>query len=491
MGEKVHKERFSEAEYLRFGERLEESLTALRELLARPGFGVGPPSLGAELELFLMTPDGHPLKRNKAVREAVGDDRVILELGTYNIEVNLTPLPLAGRPFGALAGEFRDVLALVDRAAAAEGGRVVPIAILPTLCEHHFTTDTISDEARYRALRHGMRRLRSEPFDVTITGSERLTLEVHDVVLESANTSMQVHLRALPADFAGVYNAAQLAIAPVLAVSGNSPSFLGRELWEETRISLFEQSVDDHDEERRWRHRGDNRAAFGSGWLREGAEELFERGVRDYDPLLPIMGDEEPLAVVRTGGVPTLAELRLQLGTIWQWNRPVYDPVDGGHLRLEMRALPAGPSVPDMTANAAFLIGLVLAMSGGDAGWSTGDFPFAAAYRNFYRAAQDGPDARLTWPGREGETPAAELVLALLPQARAALEKAGVEPGDAASALEVVERRAALRRTGAVWQREALAAYGGGRDAWSRMVTRYQELALSDQPVHTWPRPSR
>lgn len=490
MGQGVHKERFSEAEFVRFEERLEESLIALCELLDRPCFGEGPPSVGAELELFLMTPDGHPLKRNKAVREAAGDERVILELGTYNIEVNLTPRTLAGRPFAALAEELRDTLDLVDRAAATEGGRVVPIAILPTLREHHFTRDTISDEVRYRALGRGMRRLRSEPFDVTITGTERLALEVEDMVLESANTSLQIHLRAIPSTFAQIYNAAQLAIAPVLAVSGNSPSFLGRELWEETRIALFEQAADDRDEARLWRHIGDSRAAFGCDWVRRGVEELFERGVREYDPLLPIVADEEPLQVVRRGGLPLLSELRLQLGTIWQWNRPVYDPAEGGHLRLEMRALPAGPSVPDMSANAAFLVGLVLAMAEEDAGWSIDGFPFAQAYRNFYRAARSGLNARLTWPGLCGEVPAAELVPELLPIAHMALEKAGVEPVDAATALEVIERRVALRRTGSIWQREALAALGKGEEAWSRMVTRYQELVFTHNPVHTWPCPT-
>jgi gamma-glutamyl:cysteine ligase YbdK (ATP-grasp superfamily) len=492
----VDKERFSEAEYVRFGERLEESLVALRELLARPRFGEGAQSIGAELELFLVTPDGLPLKRNKAVREAAGDHRVILELGTYNIEVNLTPQALAGRPFAALAEELRDVLGVVDRAAATEGGHAVPIGILPTLREFDFTRETISDEGRYRALSHGMRRLRAEPYNVTILGTERLDLEVEDVILESANTAWQVHLRTTPADFARVHNAAQVAIAPVLAVSGNSPSFLGRELWEETRIALFEQSADDRDQERRWRRYGDGRAAFGSGWV-ERVEERFEWCVHEYEPVLPVLTDESPLDVVRRGGLPQLTELRMQQGTVWQWNRPVYDPADGGHLRVEMRALPSGPTVPDMTANAAFLLGLVLGMTGEEDGLvgpvegPVEGFPFAEAYRNFYRAARDGLNARLAWPGKAEAVPADRLVTALLPVAQAGLERAGVDPSDAAAALEVIERRAVLRRTGSSWQREALAALGDGPDGWARMVTRYRELVFTHQPVHTWPNPQR
>jgi len=480
MGKGLDREHFSEAEFARFGERLEHSLAALRELLARPGFGAGPPTIGAELELFLVTPGGRPLKRNKAVREATGDDRVTLELGAYNVELNLTPRPLAGAPFAALAGEMRELLLAVDEAAAREGGGQIPIGILPTLREADFA-GAMTDEHRFRALNRGIRRLRAEPFRVSISGAERLDLRVAGFMLESANTSYQVHLRTPPDDFARVYNAAQLAIAPVLAASGNSPAFLGRRLWEETRIALFEESADDRDEERRWRREG--RVDFGPGWLRQGADELFAWGVREFEPLLPLLGDEDPLEVVRHGGVPRLAELRTHQSTVWQWNRPVYDPADGGHLRVEMRALPAGPSVPDMVANAAFLLGLVLELAKG----RPEEFPFDRAYRNFYRAAQDGLAARLAWPGRDGEEPAATLVRELVPVARAGLERAGVHAADADAALEVIRWRAETGRTGACWQREAIAALGDDPERWARMVDRYRELALTHRPVHTWP----
>ncbi|GGK66276.1 hypothetical protein Sme01_10950 [Sphaerisporangium melleum] len=485
MGQEVAKERFSEAEYGRFGERLKDSLIALRELLARPGFGAGPATLGAELELFLIDEDGRPLLRNKQVRDAAADERVVLELGAFNLEVNLTPAPLAGRPFSALAGEARRVMELVDRAAGAHGGRVVPIGILPTLTEFDFTRDAMSDETRYRALSRGIRRVRAEPFRVRIRGTERLELEVEDVVLESANTSWQIHLRTPPESFARVYNAAQLAIGPVLAVSGNSPAFLGRDLWEETRIALFEASADDRDPERPWRV--DGRVSFGSGWVESGAGELFERCVRDYEPVLPVMDEEDPLEAIRDGGVPRLAELRLHQGTVWQWNRPVYDPGDGGHLRVELRALPAGPTCADMAAGAAFLIGLVKALTA-EPSWIEG-FAFADAYRNFYRAAQNGLDAELAWPGREATAPAGRLVADLLPVARDGLLSAGVAADEADRHLEVIAERVRLRRTGAVWQREALAALEDGPGARAAMLARYRELAFAGDPVHTWPCP--
>ncbi|GAA4235129.1 hypothetical protein FHR32_006941 [Streptosporangium album] len=478
MGQQLNKDRFSEAEFARFGERLAEQLAVLRGLLARPGFGTGPATVGAELELFLIAPDGRPLPRNHEVRAAAADNRLVPELGRFNLEVNLTPLPIAGRPFSALERELRETMALVDTAAATQGGQALAIGILPSLSELDFTHEALSDESRYRAMSRGLRRLRTEPFRIRIEGVEELELEVEGVILESANTSWQVHLRTAPADFARVYNAAQLAIGPVLAVSGNSPGFLGRRLWEETRIALFEETADDRDVERL--DRRDRRVAFGSGWV-SSVEEMFETCVRDYEPIMPMITEAVTLA---DGEAPKLAELRLHQGTIWQWNRPIYDPVDGGHLRVEMRALPAGPTPADMAANAAFLLGLTAAM----AVEPVEEFPFAAAYRNFYRAAIHGLDASLTWPGLDGEEiPAARLALNLLPVTRAGLIRVGVDPDEADRTLGIIRNRVMLRRTGAIWQREALKRLGEDPAGRSRMVTRYRELALTGDPVHTWP----
>ncbi|GAA4506893.1 glutamate--cysteine ligase [Nonomuraea ferruginea] len=464
MGQDLDKARFTEDEFLRFGERLHEQLTVLRELLDRPGFGEGPVTIGAELELFLVDEQGRPLPRNSEVRDRLGDPRVVLELGRYNIEVNLTPIPLAGRPFERLGAEIQETMCKVDE--AVEGGGALPIGILPTLDVGDFTADAMSEENRYEALRRGLRRLRLEPFLVKV---EDLELRVENVILESANTSWQVHLRVPPNRFARLFNAAQLAIGPVLAACGNSPAFLGRTLWEETRIALFEEAADDRDVERLYRK--DGRVTFGSDWVREGAYELFERYVNDYDPVVPNL--------VEDGDRTDVPELRLHQGTIWQWNRPVYDPADGGHLRIEMRALPAGPSCADMTANTAFLLGLTLAQAERDL---TG-YRFAEAYQNFYRAAMHGLDAKLSWPGRDGEFEAADLVLSLLPEARAALLANGVSVKDADDALGIIEQRTRLRRTGAAWQREKLAEFGGDR---ARLVRRYRELALSGLPVHLW-----
>jgi hypothetical protein len=493
MGIEIDRERFEEADYTRFTERLEQCLQALERLLERPGFGVGQETIGAELELFLIDDQGRPLARNQAILEDAGDQRLTLELDRFNLEVNPSPSSLAGQPFTGLGRELEGALESVRAAARAHGGRVAMVGILPTLRDEDLHRGVITDAPRYRALDWSLTRVRAEPFEIQIAGrdSEPLRVVRDNIVMEGANTSFQVHLRVDPDDYVHAFNATQLATAPVLAAAGNSPLFLGRVLWEETRIALFEQAADDRDTP--GRERLVSRVAFGTDWLRASALELFEESVRHHEPLLPICGDQDPLLALGQDGVPRLDELRLHQGTVWRWNRAIYDSGFGGHLRIEMRPLPAGPTVVDMLANAAFLLGLSLALAP-DAGAWTRTLLFARAHANFYQAARLGLEAELEWPhgpgGRPERVGAAELVQRLLPEARRGLVEAGVDDGEADRLLGVIEQRAASGQTGAVWQRRTLAALegkGGRERALPELLERYLELQAGGDPVHTWP----
>jgi hypothetical protein len=282
----------------------------------------------------------------------------------------------------------------------------------------------------------------------------------------------------------------------VLAVAGNSPTFLGHRLWEETRVALFKQALDDRDAAGRSSRRI-CRVAFGTGWIATGAMELLEESVRLHEPLLPVLSGECPLERVAAGQVPTLEELRLHQSTVWRWNRAIYDPAGGGHFRIEARALPAGPTVVDMLANAAFLLGLTLSLAPDADAWMR-QVPFRQAHHNFYRAAQLGLRAELAWPlgagGRVVTIPADQLIQRLLPAAHQGLKDAGVLPEEVDELLAVIEARAAAGQTGAVWQRRTLAALEpqlGREQALAGMLERYLELQGTNVPVHTWPVPGR
>jgi gamma-glutamyl:cysteine ligase YbdK (ATP-grasp superfamily) len=494
MGTDIDNEEFDELDYSRFAGRLGECLSELAQLLDRPGFGAGPATVGAELELFLVDSTARPLPCNQAIRAAVADPRVAVELNRCNLELNASPALLAGRPFAALGGELNLLLDRVAHAAGDYTGRVALIGILPTLRRADLGPDMITGAPRYRALNTGLRRLRQVPFSIRIAGKDPIELASEDVGLEAANTSFQVHLRVDPAAFTRTYNAVQLATAPVLAVSGNSPTFLGHRLWEETRIALYKQSVDDrpgHEPRRRMA-----RTTLGAGWLRGGPLELFAESIRLHQPLLPVAGHLSPPGC-SPGQPPPLDELRLHQGTVWRWNRAIYDPAYGGHLRIEMRALSAGPTMIDMLANAAFLIGLSLWVAGQDQQW-TYALPFERADHGFYRAAQHGLSAQLTWPAWRRDqirtVHAAKLVAELVPTAREGLLQAGVAAAEADTLLDVISARAASGQTGAAWQRATLAAAERRHDrerALAVMFDRYLRCADTGLPVHTWPVPAR
>jgi gamma-glutamyl:cysteine ligase YbdK (ATP-grasp superfamily) len=491
MGLDIDREEFDDADRERFRRKLGCALTALDTLLHRPGFGDGPPSIGAELEVSLVDDRGAPLPMNRAVLAKTLDPQVTLELDRFNLEINTRPVALAGRPFTALAADLAHGLGVIRDAAAAHGGHVVTIGILPTLGPGDLTSAALSDSRRYRALSAGLRALRHEPFDVRIDGVEQLAVAYDDVTLQGANTSLQLHLRVPPAAFAATFNAAQIATAPALAAATNSPIFLGRRLWEETRIALFRQSVDDRagsttDD---WRPA---RVSFGHGWVRNGALELFAESVALHPPLLPVLGPEDPVACAQRGDVPTLDELRLHHGTVWHWNRAVYDAAGGGHLRVELRALPAGPTVVDMMANAAFLLGTTLGLAS-DAERLLHGLTFGHARRNFYAAARHGLDAELLWPSERGPSPqpapAAAVIERLLPVAERGLREGGVAAPETERLLDLIANRVHARTTGARWQQRTLAALesrGSRTEAAAAMLAAYRRQAATNVPVHRW-----
>jgi hypothetical protein len=309
---------------------------------------------------------------------------------------------------------------------------------------------------------------------------------------EAACTSTQLHTQVSPDNFAAYWNASQAISGIQLAICANSPYLLGKELWRETRIPLFEQATDTRGEE--LKEQGVRpRVWFGERWI-TSIFDLFEENVRYFPALLPITNDEDPLEVLEGGGTPTLSELVLHNGTIYRWNRPVYDVVDGvPHLRVENRVLAAGPTVIDTMANAAFYFGLTRTLAEDDRPlWSR--MSFSAAEENFHTGAQHGIDARVYWPG-VGEVDATELVLRrLLPMAHDGLARWGVESDEATRLLSIIEQRCILHRNGASWYVEKVTEHeeaGADRaEALRLTLQEYRRLMHANEPVHTWPFPS-
>jgi hypothetical protein len=455
---------------------------------------------GLELELNLVDDRFGPAMRNDAVLHRVDRPELQQELGQWNVELNMPPRPLGGHQGRYLEHHLLDLMAEVTKQAEASNARVLAIGILPTLEPGHLQSgELISGNARYEQLNEQMLAARGEPFRLDITGTgapdgagpERLLMDFDSILPEAACTSLQLHLQCPPEQFAAAWNAAQCVAGVQLAVGANSPFLLGRRLWAETRVPLFLQATDVRSIE--LRNQGVRpRVWFGERWI-TSIFELFEENVRYFPGLLPVAEQSDPLDELAAGRVPMLDELRQHNGTIWRWNRPVYDVADGlPHLRVENRVLPAGPSAIDMVANSMFFYGLLRElMEAEEPVWAA--LPFTSAEENFRTAAQQGLDAQLYWPGLD-VVPATDLVLReLLPMAATGLARWGVSDVVSGRYLDVIEGRCRTGLNGSSWQvraTDALERRGADRASAVRaMLGHYLDGCTANEPVHSWPLP--
>jgi gamma-glutamyl:cysteine ligase YbdK (ATP-grasp superfamily) len=489
MGRDIQAIKISGEDRRTYREKLRRSLDVFDRMLRESIFDTNLSLVGQEIELNLVDERGEPSMRNAAVLEAIANPAWATELGQFNIEINLPPRALSGDALAALEDEIRADLNAADTRARGSGSRLVMIGILPTLRQDDVHEGTLSSNARYRVMNEQIFAARGEDIRIAIDGSEQLLTHADSITPEAACTSVQLHVQVSPEAFASYWNAAQAIAGVQVALGANSPFLFGRQLWHETRITLFEQATDTRPEE--LKQQGVRpRVWFGERWI-TSVFDLFEENIRYFPALLPICEDEDPLVALESGSCPRLDEMTLHNGTIYRWNRPVYAAVDGKpHLRVENRVLPAGPSVADTVANAAFYYGLVRALAEAQRPIWT-QMSFATAAENLHAAARHGMEAQLYWPGL-GEAPAAELILRrLLPLARVGLGRWGVSQADADRLLGIVEQRCLTGQTGASWQVAAAGAHASSgadrREALRLMTQRYIELMHTNQPVHTWP----
>src|SRR5262245_49233973 len=441
MGKDVTLASFSREDRARYRHKVRRCLDVFALMLSDFRFDADRPTTGLEIELNLVDGDAEPVMRNAEVLANLADPAFQTELGQFNLELNSRPRLIEGRGFDDYEQDILASIGRADERAGKSDASLLLIGILPTLTTDHTVLENLSIDPRYRILNEQIVAARGEDIAIDIRGPERLQTYTESIAPEAACTSLQFHLQVAPESFASYWNAAQAIAGVQLAVGANSPYLFGRQLWAETRIALFEQATDTRPDE--LKAQGVRpRVWFGERWI-TSIFDLFEENVRYFPPLLPICEDEDPVEVLSTGGVPHLGELRLHNGTIYRWNRPVYDIMNGRpHLRVENRVLPAGPTVVDMLANAAFYFGLVRALAEADRPIWT-QLTFSAAEENFHVSARAGLEASLFWP-RRGEVRVADLVLdTMLPVAAAGLDRFGVDPAIRDRLLRVIEERCA------------------------------------------------
>jgi hypothetical protein len=499
MGQDVDRTTFSRRDRQLYRVKVQQCLDTLAVMLHDHTFARDEPMTGIEVELNLVGEDLAPSLSGADVLRTIGAAEFQSELGRWNLELNMPPRLLPGDEWRHLELQLLDELATARSSALECGTQLAVIGILPTLEHRHLVVEALSTDHRYVLLNEQMLSARGEPIRLDIAGDDasgrhalapdHLRAEFDSIAPEAAGTSLQLHLQLHPDSFASYWNAAQCLAGVQLAVGANSPFLMGSRLWAETRIPLFEQSCDVRSVE--LRNQGVRpRVWFGERWI-TSVLDLFKENGRYFPGLMPVVEDTDPMAELEAGHVPELDELRLHNGTIWRWNRPVYD-IAGGvpHVRVENRVLPAGPTAVDMVANALFFYGLLRVLVEAERPlWSS--MSFEAVEENFTTAARHSLDGPLYWPGSGWIRPDELVLRKLLPQAADGLACWGVDPGVIDRYLSVIERRCATRRTGAAWQVDMVAALeerGAPRPAALHgMLARYLELSEANEPVHDWP----
>ncbi|MAE70725.1 MAG: hypothetical protein CME06_09680 [Gemmatimonadetes bacterium] len=489
MGDHPQTARFEASELRTFMKQLLSDVRALERMLIDGSFETGVRRIGVEQELFLVDRDWRPAPMVQQVLERIEDPAVVTELAKFNIEFNLPPLTFGGTCLSTLERQVTEYVGKIRGAARDLGGDVVMTGILPTLDVPHLGLENMTENPRYLALNESLTALRGKDYEFRIKGVDELLISHATVMLEACNTSFQTHFQVGPNEFARLYNMAQAAAAPLLAICCNSPLLFGKRLWRETRIALFEQSIDTRNI-RSHQRSVQPRVSFGTKWVDDSVLEIFQEDIARFRVLMAAAEEEDALAELAAGRVPQLRALCFHNGTVYRWNRVCYGISEGKpHLRIENRYIPSGPTPVDEVANAAFWFGLLAGMTEEYAD-ITRVMDFDDTRANFLAAARFGLGAQLSWIHKSSPEPVLTLVLErLLPMAREGLATAGINADDIERYLGVIEARVTSGQTGACWVIQSHADMKGKGTKAERLsaltaccVTR--ELSL--KPVHEW-----
>ncbi len=489
MGDKNITSEYDDEQMRAFTLGVLNDLQALEHMLESGMFEENERRIGAEQEMFLVDSAMHPTGLVVEVIEEARDGRLTTEIGLFNLEANLTPRSFGGDCLRLMEDELNEILDVVRKAAGKFDAGVVLAGILPTIQLSDLTHDNLTPNPRYHEIDRVVTELHGQNRNIQIKGLDELQLTIQDTFIEFCNTSFQIHLQVGAKEFVRYYNWAQAISAPVLASAVNSPLLLNHRLWHETRLALFQHATDTRSLVHKERNQPP-RVNFGDRWVEDSIIEVLREDAIRFRILLTQAVEENSLDVLANGGIPQLAAWRLHNGTIWRWNRPCYGIIEGAPgLRIEARYLPAGPSVVDEMANAAFFLGLMTELPA-EFGDITKHMSFDDAKNNFFNAARYGLNGQIR--GLDGKSRRVGKLIQeeLLPRARRGLSRAGVDENDIERLLDIIEARVKTEKTGAGWMINSLA----GMDKRAKPNVKLRSLTAamksnqeSGEPLHQWP----
>jgi len=488
MGSQAVKEIESLRERKDFLYHLLNDVKALEMMLEQDLFEKGIQRVGAEQELCLVDKNFRPSCNAIEVLKHINDDHFTTELALFNLEINLDPLELKNDCFSQIDRDLTKLISHGDAVAnTLDETKIILTGILPTLRKRDMVFKNITPYQRYKVLNKILKDIRGDDFMLKIKGVDELILNHKSILFEACNTSFQVHLQ-LPIDqMVDKYNWSQAIAGPVLSIAANSPLLLGRELWSETRIALFQQSVDLRNKSYLLREQKP-RVSFGSNWIKDSIIELYQDDIVRYTPLLTTDLKEDAIAKLHKGEIPKLEAIGVHNGTIYRWNRMCYGQSNGvPHMRIENRYIPAGPSVKDEVANALFWIGIMQGMPDKYKNLSEST-PFNEVKGNFINAARTGINTYFNWFGK-GISARRLILEELLPIAREGLMKSEIDQADIDKYLGIIEKRASTRYTGSQWLKHSnrILKTKMTKDIANATLTAHlYRNQKSGKPVHEW-----
>jgi len=444
--------------------------------------------IGAEQELCIVNKNFHPSKNALKILKKIDDKHFTTELALFNLEINLDPLILETNCFSLLEEQISTLLKKAHIAADQfDHDKILLVGILPTLMKKDLVYENITPHERYQVMNDVLKKIRGDDFLVRIKGIDELILNHKSILFEACNTSFQVHLQIPLNEIVDKYNWSQAIAGPMLSVMSNSPRLLGKDLWSETRIALFQQSVDMRNKSYLLREQKP-RVSFGSDWVRESIIELYKDDIVRYTPLLTSSLIEDAVSKLKKGEIPKLDALNVHNGTIYKWNRLCYGQNKGvPHLRIENRYIPSGPSVKDEIANAVFWVGVMQGMPN-KYKKIYNKVPFNEVKGNFLNAARTGINTYFNWFGK-GISAKRLIKEQLLPIARKGLEKSKINKKDIDYYLNIIEKRVDAYQTGSVWitsSNRALRKKMTRDIADATLTSCMYKNQIKGKPVHQW-----
>lgn len=466
-----------------------KDIQAMEYMLENDWFEKTPIRIGAEQEICLVDEYGKPAPKSMEILGALNHPSFTTELSRFNIEANLSPVPFTGDCFSQIQKELDGLMDLIIKTAHDLDTRIILTGILPTIRKFDLELENLTPIDRYYALLQAIERLRGRVYELKIEGLDELNLKHDSALIEACNTSFQVHLQVTPEDFVNKYNIAQAISAPVLGVSSNSPMLFGKRLWNETRIALFQQSVDTRITNEHLRYTSP-RVTFGNGWVRNSILDLYKEDIVRFKVLLTSDVQEDVLESVKNKKTPKLEALSIHNSTVYRWNRPCYGISPNGqpHLRIENRILPSGPTTVDEVANAAFWVGL---MNGFEEAYPnvTKVLEFDDVKANFIKTARTGLGSKHHWVNGKTVNDVELIQKELIPIARIGLQKAKVDERDISKYLEIIEDRTETGMNGSRWILKSyskLLKESTKEEATTAIVAGMAYNQRTKKPVHEW-----